>query len=58
MPKFKPDFEAIQSESNILKSFHWYDMLVFPFIPFRISRGLTNSPGGMDESNHLFHINV
>ena len=25
-------------------------MLVFPFIPFRISRGLTNSPDGMDES--------
>ncbi|KAJ0037472.1 hypothetical protein Pint_22594 [Pistacia integerrima] len=24
-------------------------MLVFPFICFRISRGLTNSPDGMDE---------
>lgn len=25
-------------------------MLLFPFIPFRISRGLTNSAAGMDES--------
>lgn len=25
-------------------------MLLFPFIPFRISRGLTNSTDGIDES--------
>jgi len=39
-----------KAKKNVIWILPWYDMLFFPFIPFRISRGLTNSTADLDES--------